>query len=58
MLYDVSIEEWQSYLRVQKSGRFNMLDPQAISATGIDKKSYFEIVKHYSEFKDEYGAKC
>tara|TARA_R100001594_G_scaffold106332_1_gene140805 strand:+ start:1712 stop:1888 length:177 start_codon:yes stop_codon:yes gene_type:complete len=58
MLYDVSIEEWQSYLRVQKSGRFNMLDPQAISATGLDKKSYFEIIKNYDEFVREYGKQC
>ena len=58
MLYDVSIEEWQSYLRVQKSGRFNMLDPQAISATGLDEKSYFKIIKNYDEFVREYGKQC
>ena len=47
-------EQFKSYRRVQNSGDYNMFTPDAILATGLDKETYFDIVKHYVEYKDLY----
>ena len=47
-------EQFKAYRRVQKSGDFNMFPPDAILSTGLDKETYFDIIKHYVEYKDLY----
>ena len=47
-------EQFKKYRKVQNSGAFNMFTPDAILSTGLDKETYFEIVKHYSDYKKEY----
>ena len=47
-------EQFQAYRRVQDSGTFNMYTPDAILSTGLDKETYFDIVKNYSDYKKEY----
>ena len=49
-----SKEQFQAYRRVQNSGDFNMFTPDAILSTGLDKETYFDIIKNYSEYKKEY----
>ena len=50
----VTKEQFKSYRRVQNSGAYNMFSPEAILSTGLDKTTYFDIVKNYSEYKEEY----
>mgnify|MGYP003149123786 CR=1 FL=1 len=47
-------EQFQAYRRVQDSGAFNMYTPDAILSTGLDKETYFDIIKHYSEYSEKY----
>ena len=47
-------EQFKAYRRVQNSGAFNMFSPDAILSTGLDKTTYFDIIEHYSEYKEEY----
>ena len=47
-------EQFKAYRRVQNSGAFNMYTPDAILSTGLDKETYFDIIKNYSEYKDLY----
>ena len=47
-------EQFQAYIRVQNSGAFNMFSPDAILSTGLDKETYFDIIKNYSDYKEKY----
>ena len=47
-------EQFKAYRRVQKGGAYNMYTPDAILSTGLDKETYFDIIKNYSEYKKEY----
>ena len=48
-------EEFAAYVRVQKSGAYNMLDPRAVRATGLDDGTYNYILCYYDELVEEYG---
>ena len=54
MKMKASKEQFKAYRRVQDSGAYNMFTPDAILSTGLDKETYFDIIKHYSEYKKEY----
>ena len=54
MKMKASKEQFKAYRRVQDSGDFNMFTPDAILSTGLDKETYFDIIKNYSEYKKEY----
>ena len=47
-------EQFKAYRRVQDSGVYNMFTPDAILSTGLDKETFFDIIKHYAEYKDLY----
>ncbi|HAI42001.1 MAG TPA: hypothetical protein DCM40_29720, partial [Maribacter sp.] len=47
--------DWRSYLAVQESGMFNMLDPRARQMTGMSKEVYMDIIKNYSDYARHYG---
>ena len=49
-----SKEQFQAYRKVQKSGAHNMFTPDAILSTGLDKETYFEIIKRFNDYKKEY----
>ena len=56
----VSEKEFIAYLQVQQSGVYNMLDNEAIKATGLSKAQYMDILlnysKYYKQFKTEENA--
>ena len=54
MKMKASKEQFKAYRRVQKSGDFNMFTPDAILSTGLYKETYFDIVKNYSDYKEQY----
>ena len=38
------------YYDVQMGGVYNMLDPRARELTGLDKETYFDIIKNYNNY--------
>ena len=47
-------EDFQAYRKVQKGGEYNMFTPDAILSTGLDKETYFDIIKNYNKYEEEY----
>lgn len=45
------LSDWRAYERVRKSGRYNMFDPRARQATGLDKEDYVFVMQNFSELK-------
>ena len=54
---DQQLHDFKAYVRVQNSNCYNMLDPAALRATGLDKESYFFILKNYFDLFDASKAK-
>ena len=54
---EVTKEQFELYKDVQESGAFNMLDPRAIQAAGLDKVTYLTIIKNYDDLEDKYGSR-
>ena len=52
----ISKEQFESYVRVQKSGVTNMFDVRNVTAlTGLNKKQIMEIMSNYSEIEKFYN---
>jgi hypothetical protein len=51
---NISEDDFRSYLEVQKSGFYNMFDPNAKELTRLDKDTYLAIMKNYSKLKEKY----
>ena len=52
---EITREQWDSYIEVQKSGMHNMLSPDAARAcNGLDKEEYFLIIDNYEELDDYF----
>ena len=51
---DITRYEWECYREVQKGGLYNMLSPDAVRLSGLDKDTYFEIVKRYEFYYDKF----
>lgn len=45
------------YERVQRSGRWNMLDPRARGATGMSKDEYFFVLENYLALQEAVKVK-
>tara|TARA_R110000824_G_scaffold278583_1_gene466839 strand:- start:1953 stop:2141 length:189 start_codon:yes stop_codon:yes gene_type:complete len=46
--------QWEAYRIIQGKGWFNMMSPEAVRASGLDKDVYFQIVKQYEELFDKF----
>ena len=53
---DITKSDWLAYRRVQKTGFYNMLSPDAVRSSGLDKDTYFEIVKNYDRYEKQFGG--
>ena len=52
----ISKKQFESYVRVQKSGVTNMFDVRNVTAlTGLNKKQIMEIMSNYNEIKNFYN---
>ena len=51
---DITRYEWECYRKVQKGGLYNMLSPEAIRMSGLDKNTYFEIVENYDTYYEKF----
>lgn len=47
--------EFEAYEDVQLSGEYNMYSPHARAMTGLDKKTYINIMSNYVELKEKWG---
>jgi hypothetical protein len=43
----VQMAQFDRYVQVQKSGKYNMLDPMAGAAAGLDKEEHLFIIRNY-----------
>ena len=51
---DITRDEWEAYRRVQKTGYYNMLEHEAVRSSGLDKDTYFDIVKNYDTYYEKF----
>ena len=51
----VSKEQFERYVRVQKSGVTNMLSPDVQILANISSEIHLEIIKNYSKYAEFYG---
>jgi hypothetical protein len=45
------LNAFRAYVKVQKSGRFNMLDPRAASAAGLSRDQMVFVMSNYNELQ-------
>ena len=53
----ITKEQFEAYVKVQKSGKYNMLT-QAYTAmleAGLDEETYFEIIRDYTYYNMQFG---
>ena len=48
-------EAFKRFVRVQKSGKFNMLDSRVQLVASLTKEEHLYIIGHYLELSEEYG---
>jgi hypothetical protein len=55
MVNEITKAQFNSYVRVQKSGNYNMFSPEARISSGLDKITYLKVMEDYDELEDKYG---
>ena len=51
---NITKDEFDSFLSVQRSGLYNMFDPRAREETGLNKSTFLAIIKNYDELLDKF----
>ena len=56
----ITKEKFESYYRVQMSGRYNMImqDTLAMLAAGLTRGEYVECIKNYEKYYSEFIEKA
>ena len=53
---EITEEQFEAYVRVQKSGVTNMFDLNNVKAlTGLNKEQCLEIMSNYGELEEKYS---
>lgn len=52
----VSSAEFQEFVEIQNSGKYNMLDPMVRTIMGISKDKHLYIISHYNDLEKEFGG--
>ena len=53
---EITEEQFEAYVRVQKSGVTNMFDLNNVKAlTGLNKEQCLEIMSNYGELEEKYN---
>lgn len=50
----VTKEDFEAFEEVREEGMYNMMSPNAILMSGLDKSTYLEILSNYSELKEKF----
>jgi len=53
---EVSKDEFDRYVKVQKSGAVNMWSPEVQSLASISKETHSAIITYYEELRDKYTS--
>lgn len=48
------LKNFTAYERVRANGRFNMLDPKAQKATGLNRDEYLFVIKNYAALRASF----
>ncbi len=51
---DITRSEWEAYREVQDSGLYNMMSPNAVRSSGLDRDTYFSIIERYDELYEKF----
>lgn len=51
----ITKEMFEEYKKVQESGDFNMLDPQAREGTSLDRNQWYAIISNYDKYYKKWG---
>tara|TARA_R110000787_G_scaffold6835_4_gene23649 strand:- start:1223 stop:1429 length:207 start_codon:yes stop_codon:yes gene_type:complete len=54
MSVQITEEDFKEYVKVQKSGEYNMFDPRARELTDLSKEQWTKIMKHYKTFYEAW----
>ena len=53
----VTKDDFDAYDDIRTYGAWNMFDPRAIEASGLERKVYLAVMSEYSELKEKYYGK-
>ena len=56
-LDQISEADFRAYEKVRARGRWNMFDPMAKRATGLDNETYIGVMRYYTELAKKYLPK-
>ena len=54
---EVNKEDFDAFEDIRTYGAWNMFDPRAIEASGLERKVYLAVMSEYSELKEKYYGK-
>ena len=46
------LKNFKKYVKVQESGKYNMFDPRARAAAGLDRDEFLFVMENYSALKE------
>ena len=50
----ITKSDWEAYRQVQDSGLYNMMSPDAIRTSGLDKDTYIAIMSDYDNLYEKF----
>ena len=53
-LDQITERDYATYERVRRTGKYNMLDAQAIRDSGLDKSTYLGVLTHYALLMEKF----
>ena len=53
----ITKDDFDAFEQIRTYGAWNMFDPRAIEASGLDRKIYLDIMSEYSKLKEKYYGK-
>ena len=53
----VTKDDFDAFEDIRTYGAWNMFDPMAIEASGLERKVYLAVMSEYSELKEKYYGK-
>ena len=53
-LAELTESDFQDYERVRVRGKYNMYDPRAESASGLDRETYLGVLTHYTALMERF----
>tara|TARA_R110002074_G_scaffold270271_1_gene442014 strand:- start:636 stop:803 length:168 start_codon:yes stop_codon:yes gene_type:complete len=55
MSYEVTKKEFEEYKKIQAEGKYNMLSPEAMKMSTLDKNKWYQCIKNYNKLNAKYS---